>query len=66
MIGGNSKLNVATNEKMIPSEYMDWVVDNYNKGVITQEILQKSLGYFELSFEDISDDIHPSQEDDNL
>lgn len=63
MIGGNSKLNIATNEKMIPSEYMDWVVDNYNSGIISEETLKKSLGYFELSIEDISDDIHPRLEE---
>lgn len=65
MIGGNSKLNTATHEKMIPSEYMEWVLDNYNRGVIPQETLQKSLGYFELSIEDISDEIHPRQVEDN-
>lgn len=64
MIGGNSKLNSITNEKKIPSDYMEWVVDNYNRGIIPKETLQKSLGYFDLSIDDISDEIRPKQMDD--
>jgi hypothetical protein len=65
MIGGNNKLNLATNEKQIPSEYMEWVVDNYNNGVISQETLEKSLDYFDVSIDDISDEIHPVQREEN-
>lgn len=65
MIGGNSRLNLATEEKQIPSEYMEWVVDNYNNRVIPQETLERSLGYFDVSMDDISDEIHLIQIEDN-
>lgn len=57
MIGGNSRLNVISSEKRIPGQYMDWVVYNYNHGVIPDETLEKSLSYFELTPEDISDEL---------
>ena len=68
MIGGNSRLNLVTEEKHIPSEYMEWVVDNYNNRVIPLETLERSLGYFDVSMEDISDEIHLvlTEDNDNL
>ena len=44
---------------------MEWVVDNYNNRVIPQETLERSLGYFDVSMEDISDEIHLIQIEDN-
>lgn len=55
--GGNSGLNNVSNEKRIPGQYIDWVVYNYNHGVIPEETLKKSLEYFELTPEDISDEL---------
>lgn len=65
MIGGNSRLNAATYEKQIPGEYMTWVIDNYNHGVIPQETLKRALRYFELTLEDVRDDLHRIDEPDD-
>lgn len=58
MTGGNSRLNISSNIKRVPSPYMDWVVYNYNHGVIPQETLEKSLQYFDITMDDISDALH--------
>lgn len=63
--GGNSSLNTVSNEKRIPGQYMEWVVYNYNHGVIPEETLKKSLEYFELTPEDISDELIRREEDDD-
>ena len=55
--GSNGSLNIVSNEKRIPGQYMDWVVYNYNHGVIPEETLKKSLEYFELTPEDLSDEL---------
>ena len=54
-IGGNAKLNVATNEISIPHEYIDYIIYNYNHNAIPQETLEKALDYYQLTLEDISD-----------
>lgn len=67
MTGGNSKLNLISNEKRIPGQYMDWVVYNYNHGVIPEETLRKSLSYFGLMMDDISDElVKKGTEEDDL
>lgn len=60
--GGNGSLNIVSNEKRIPGQYMEWVVYNYNHGVIPEETLKKSLDYFELTPEDISDELVQREE----
>ena len=61
MTGGNEALNRTSNDKRIPEVYMDWVVDNYNHGVIPKKTLEKVLGYFDIRVEDISDDLLVSE-----
>lgn len=61
MTGGNGKLNTSSHEKRIPQKYMDWVITNYNKGVIPEETLKTALQYFDVTPEDISDELHPAQ-----
>lgn len=61
VIGGNSRLNVCSNEKRIPQRYMDWVIFNYNKGVIPVETLKRALQYFDVTLDDISEELHPVQ-----
>ena len=62
MIGGNSKLNISTRERKIPSKYIDWVVSNYNHQIIPKDTLEKALHYFNLSIEDISDELCTKEE----
>lgn len=63
MTGENSRLNYSSNVRRIPSSYMDWVVYNYNHGVIPRETLEKSLQYFDITMDDISDALHPINHD---
>ncbi len=54
-IGGNSRLNVASNEIVIPYEYIDYVIYNYNHNAVPRETLEKVLDCYQLTIEDISD-----------
>lgn len=65
LTGGNSLLNTVTNEKRIPSEFIGWVIDNYNRGIVPLETLTKALSYIDVSIEDISDELHPVYLDDS-
>lgn len=54
-IGGNSRLNIASNEVVIPYEYIDYVIYNYNHNAIPRETLEKALECYQLTIEDIGD-----------
>lgn len=62
-ISGNSRLNEASNEMRLPGEYLDWVIFNFNHGAIPQKTLEKALGYFYLTIEDIRDRIQMKEEE---
>lgn len=63
LTGGDVSLNTSSNIKRIPGEYMEWVIYNYNYGIIPQETLEKALAYFDINIEDISDKLNPIQKD---
>lgn len=65
-IGGNSRLNIASNEIVIPYEYIDYVIYNYNHNAIPRETLVKVLECYQLTIEDISDRLveFPEEDDD--
>ncbi len=66
-IGGNSRLNIAGNEIVIPYEYIDYVIYNYNHNAIPKETLEKVLECYRLTIEDISDRlVELPKEDDDL
>ena len=54
-IGGNSRLNTADNEIVIPHEYIDYVIFNYNHKAIPGETLEMVLECYNLTRDDISD-----------
>lgn len=54
-VGGNSRLNVSSNDIDIPYEYIDYVIYNYNHNAIPKETLEKALACYHLSLEDVSD-----------
>ncbi len=54
-IGGNSRLNISSNEIVIPYEYIDYAIYNYNHSAIPSETLEKVLECYQLTIEDISD-----------
>ena len=55
--GGDRRLNEASNEIALPFEYLDYVIFNYNKGVIPKETLQKALDCYGFALEDVKDKI---------
>lgn len=65
-IGGNARLNIAGNEIVIPYEYIDYVIYNYNHKAIPKETLEKVLECYNLCVDDISDRllVFPEEEDD--
>ena len=65
-IGGNSRLNNASNEIVIPYEYIDYVIYNYNHNAIPRETLENVLECYQLTIEDISDRLveFPEEDDD--
>lgn len=58
--GGDRRLNLETHEKRIPGEYVEWVIDNYNNAVIPKETLLKAISYIDITLDDISEEVHPS------
>ncbi len=66
-IGGNAKLNSASEEINLPHEYLDYVIYNYNHNAIPRETLEKALTYYRLTIEDVGDCLKENTDvDDNL
>ncbi len=66
-VGGNAKLNISSKEIRLPYEYIDYVIYNYNHNVIPKETLEKALACYQLSIEDVRDQlIAHSETDDDL
>lgn len=65
-IGGNAKLNTAGEEIVIPYEYINYTINNYNHNLIPLETLEKVLEYYHLSVDDINDKLvnFPAEKDD--
>lgn len=64
-VGGNSKLNMESQVISIPREYMDYAIFNYNHDAIPKETLEKTLQYYQLTVDDISDELISKQENDS-
>lgn len=54
-VGGNSKLNEASEDIDIPYEYIEYVIYNYNHNAIPKDTLERVLNCYHLTMEDISD-----------
>ncbi len=54
-VGGNSRLNESTEEMVIPHEYLEYVISNYNHKAIPLETLERALQCYHLTIEDIKD-----------
>ncbi|MBQ3784755.1 MAG: ImmA/IrrE family metallo-endopeptidase [Lachnospiraceae bacterium] len=66
-VGGNSKLNVSSEEIDIPYEYIDYVIYNYNHNAVPKETLERVLACYGLSIDDVNDKIiTPSEDEDDL
>lgn len=65
-IGGNARLNIASNDIDIPYEYIDYVIYNYNHNAIPKETLERALECYQLTMDDISDRLveHPGEDGD--
>ena len=64
-VGGNSKLNDVSDVVDLPHEYIDYAIFNYNKNAIPQETLVKTLQYYNLTLDDISDELKIKPETEN-
>ncbi len=66
-VGGNSKLNVSSEEIDIPYEYIDYAIYNYNHNAVPKETLERVLACYGLSIDDVNDKIiTPSEDEDDL
>lgn len=63
-VGGNARLNVSGKEIDMPYEYIDYVIYNYNHNAVPKETLERVLAYYQLSIEDISDNLVEYSDDD--
>ncbi|HJB01448.1 MAG TPA: ImmA/IrrE family metallo-endopeptidase [Candidatus Mediterraneibacter merdavium] len=65
-VGGNAKLNVASEDIDIPYEYIDYAIYNYNHNAIPRETLEKVLDCYQITVEDIGDNLvdHTEEPDD--
>ncbi|MDD3362053.1 MAG: ImmA/IrrE family metallo-endopeptidase [Hespellia sp.] len=54
-VGGNAKLNEASEYIDIPYEYIEYVIYNFNHNAIPKETLERALECFHLTMDDISD-----------
>ena len=67
-VDGGSALNRPSEEIVIPEEYSQYAIYNFNNGAMPKETLEKVLEYYHLSLEDFEDEIEQSnvfsQEDD--
>ena len=62
-VAGNSHLNDVSKEIEIPYEYMGYVIYNYNHNAIPVETLEKTLRYYNLTMDDVSDQIITKDEE---
>lgn len=62
--GGNAALNEPSNVLDIPYEYIEYVIYNYNHGAIPKETLEKTLDCYNLTPDDVSDQLIEPKEDD--
>lgn len=65
-VGGNGSLNEASHIIDLPQEYIDYVIYNYNHKAIPRETLERTLEYYQLDPEDISDKLIPEEEEEDL
>ena len=52
---------VGSEEILIPEQYSQYALYNYNSGAMPKETLEKVLGYYHLSLEDFEDEINQSR-----
>lgn len=64
--GGNTMLNIATNEISMPPEYLDYAIYNYNHNAIPKETLERVLDCYHLTLEDIKDELKIAAEEYDL
>ncbi len=56
-VGGNGRLNEASQVTSLPYEFIDYVIYNYNHNAIPRETLEKALDCYGLSVDDVSDEL---------
>lgn len=66
VIGGNVNLCKAAEVKRVPTEFLEWVISNYNNKLIPKSSLQKALDYVSLNADDLVKDYDNSEKEENL
>lgn len=66
VIGGNVNLCKSTEVKKIPSEFLEWVISNYNEKLIPKASLEKALNYVDLKSDDVSINDSQSNEEESF
>ena len=64
-VGGNARLNEPSEEIVIPHEYIEYAISNYNHCAIPLETLEKTLDCYRLTIEDIRDKLIITEEDED-
>lgn len=53
VIGGNTALCRVSESKKVPSEFLEWVITNYNERLIPKTSLANALNYVDLCPDDV-------------
>lgn len=66
IIDGSASLCQPSNIKKVPAEFLEWLISNYNKRLISKDTVQRTLDYFGIKADDIVDviDINKESEED--
>ena len=62
-INGNVDLCKAMEVKVIPEEYLEWVISNYNEKLIPIQSLETALNYVDLTADDVKNLIEDEFDD---
>lgn len=64
--GGDAALNIPAKCVRIPFEYLDYTIAVYNRGVISEDILNKVLAFYNLTADDIEEKLNKDEETDDI
>ena len=66
VIGGSTKLCKASEVKKVPTEYLEWVITNYNEKLIPKKTLAAALNYVDLCPSDVNITDSLDEEEDSI
>ena len=66
VISGNTELCKATEVKKVPTEFLEWVIANYNEKLIPKTSLAIALSYIDLTLDDVNINESTDEEEENF